>query len=144
MDILAPRLLKLASWLVLAALTVLGLCWQGREFALGVVVGGLLAVINFHALDYALQGTLGKISTLREEGEAGRAKSAFAVRQILRFFALVAIIYLLIRHGWVDVLGLVVGLSTIVLTLILAAIVEVIKLTKKEANPTHGTPHSVS
>jgi len=143
MEILSPRPLKIASWLVLATLTGLGLLWQGRQFAAGILIGGLLAVINFHLLDYILKGSLGRLPALKE-GETARAKAAFALRQLLRFFALLAIIYLLIRHGWVNVFGLLVGLSTVVLTLILAAIVEVIKLNKKEVNPSHGTPHSVS
>jgi hypothetical protein len=44
----------------------------------------------------------------------------------------------------VNIFGLLVGLSTVVLTLMLAAVIEVIKLRNKEANPSHGTPHSVS
>ena len=63
---------------------------------------------------------------------------------MLRFLALVAIIYLLVSHGWVNIFGLLVGLSTVVLTLILAGINELIKLKNKEANPSHGTSHSLS
>jgi hypothetical protein len=44
----------------------------------------------------------------------------------------------------VNIFGFLVGLSTVVLTLILAAVYEVFKLKNKEANPSHGTPHSVS
>ena len=47
---------------------------------------------------------------------------------MLRFFALLVIIFLLVGYGWVNIFGLVVGLSTVVLTLMLAAIIEVIKL----------------
>jgi hypothetical protein len=39
---------------------------------------------------------------------------------------------------------LLLGLSTVVLTLMLAALYETIKLKNKEANPSHGTPHSIS
>jgi hypothetical protein len=49
-----------------------------------------------------------------------------------------------VSSGWINIFGLVLGLSTIVLTLILAAIHEAIKLKKKEANPSHGTSHSIS
>ena len=77
------------------------------------------------------------------EGSA-QAKAWFAGRQLLRFLALLVIIYLLVRHGWVNIFGLLVGLSTVVLTLMLAAINEVIKLKNKEANPSHGTSHSIS
>ena len=143
MNVLNPRHLKLANWAVLAALVLAGLVWRGREFALGVLVGGLVVVVNFHLLHQALKGTLERAGEEAAEAKA-RAKVFFAARQLLRFFALLVIIYLLVSHGWVNIFGLLVGLSTVVLTLILAAIIEVIKLKNKEANPSHGTSHSVS
>jgi phosphatidylglycerophosphate synthase len=143
MDIMSPRHLKIANWIVLAALVLGGYIWFGREFALGVLVGGLVVVINFHLLHQALRGTLGQMAQHPEEG-AGQAKAWFAARQMLRFCALLAIIFLLVRHGWVNIFGLLVGLSTVVVTLMLAAINETIKLKNKEANPSHGTPHSLS
>jgi diacylglycerol kinase len=143
LDITSPRHLKIASWLVLAVLVLAGFIWQGREFALGILVGGLVAVINFHLLHYALRGTFEQLANHPREG-ASQAKAFFAARQMLRFLALLLIIFLLVRHGWVNIFGLVVGLSTVVLTLILAAFHEMIKLKNKEANPSHGTPHSIS
>jgi len=142
MDIMSPRHLKIANWSVLAVLVLAGFLWRGEEFALGILVGGLVVVINFHLLHYALRSTLGQMAHHPQEGP--RAKAFFAGRQLLRFFVLLAIIYLLVRHGWVDIFGLLVGLSTVVLTLMLAAINETIKLKNKEANPSHGTPHSIS
>jgi diacylglycerol kinase len=128
MEILTPRGLKIANWLVLAVLTVAGFIWQGREFALGILVGGLVVVINFHLLHQALKGMLERAATGSPEEAKGRAKAFFAARQLFRFFALLFVIYLLVGQGWVNVIGLVVGLSTVVVTLLLAAVVEVIKL----------------
>jgi diacylglycerol kinase len=143
MDILTPRGLKIANWLVLAVLVVAGLAWQGKEFALGILAGGLVVVINFHLLHQALKGMLERPGMEAEDVRA-RAKAWFAARQMLRFLALLVIIYLLLRYGWVNIFGLLVGLSTVVLTLMLAAIHEVIKLKNKEANPSHGTSDPVS
>jgi hypothetical protein len=103
-----------------------------------------VAVINFHLLHRTLRETLGRLGQVQEEDVAGRAKAFFAARQLLRFFALLAIIYLLVRHGWVNIFGLLVGLSTVVLTLILAGVFAIFKLKNKEANHSHGTPHSVT
>ncbi len=128
MEILTPRRLKIANCLVLAGLVVAGFIWRGREFALGILVGGLVAVINFHLLHQALKGMLERAAALNPEEAKGRAKAFFAARQMLRFFALLAVMFLLVSQGWVNIIGLVVGLSTVVLTLILAAIIEVIKL----------------
>jgi phosphatidylglycerophosphate synthase len=143
MDIMSPRHLKIANWSVLAVLVLAGYFWLGREFALGVLVGGLVVVINFHLLHQALRGTLGQIANHPEEG-ASQARAWFAARQLLRFFVLLAIIFLLVRQGWVNIFGLLVGLSTVVLALMLAALHESIKLKNKEANPSHGTPYSIS
>lgn len=143
MDIMSPRHLKIANWIVLTALVLAGFCWRGQEFALGVLVGGLVVVINFHLLHQALRGTLGQMAN-HPQGGSSRAKAFFAARQLLRFFALLAIIFLLVGQGWVNIFGLLVGLSTVVITLMLAAINETIKLKNKEANPSHGTSHSVS
>jgi hypothetical protein len=139
MEILTPRRLKIANWLILAVLVVVGYIWRGPEFGLGILVGGLVAVINFHLLHQALKGTLERAAALSPEEAKGQAKAFFAARQLLRFFALLAIIFLLVSQGWVNIFGLLVGLSTVVVTLMLAAVVEVIKLKNKEANPSHGT-----
>jgi diacylglycerol kinase len=143
MDIMSPRHLKIANWSVLAVLVLAGFAWRGREFALGILLGGLVVVINFHLLHQALRGTLEQLAHHPQEGSS-RAKAFFAARQLLRFFALLAIIYLLVGQGWVDIFGLLVGLSTVVLTLMLLAINEMLKLKHKEAQPSHGTPHSLS
>lgn len=143
MDLMSPRHLKIANWVVLAGLVVAGFLWQGLEFALGILVGGLVAVVNFHLLHRTLKNTLERVGLNPREAK-GQAQAFFAARQLLRFFALVAIIYLLVRHGWVNIFGLLIGLSTVVLTLILAGINEMIKLRNKEANPSHGTSHSLS
>jgi diacylglycerol kinase len=128
MEILTPRRLKIANWLVLAVLVATGFIWQGKEFALGILMGGLVVVINFHLLHQALKGMLERAAVGSPEETHGRAKAFFAARQFLRFFALLVVIYLLARQGWVNIFGLLVGLSTVALTLILVAIVEVIKL----------------
>jgi flagellar biosynthesis protein FlhB len=143
MDAMSPRHLKIANWSVLAVLVLAGFFWRGREFALGVLVGGLVVVVNFHFLHQALRGMLEPLAHNPQE-DSSRAKAWFAARQLLRFFVLLAIIFLLVSQGWVNIFGLLVGLSTVVITLMLAALNETIKLKNKEANPSHGTSHSIS
>ena len=143
MELLAPRTLKLANWMALGLLVILGFLWQGPKFGLGVLMGGLLVVFNFHWLHRNLKGLLERPARSPENGQ-GSAKAFFALRQMLRFWVTLVILYLLLRQDWVSVIGLVVGLSTTVVTLMAVAVIEVIKLKKKEANPSHGTPHSIS
>ena len=143
MELLSPQALKLANWTILALLVALGYLWQGPQFGLGVLVGGLVVVVNFHWLHRNLKGLLESSSQLSAD-QRGQAKAFFAGRQILRFFLVLAVLFLLLRQAWVNVFGLVVGLSTTVLTLMVIAVIEVIKLKKKEVDSSHGTPYSVS
>ncbi len=143
MDATSPRHLKIASWVILALLAGISWLWLGRTFALGVLVGGVVAVVNFYVLHYLLKGTVER-ALAYSRNETGRAKAYFALRQIVRYFLLLGIIFFLVGSGQVDIFGLLLGLSTVVLTLMLAAVTETFKLKKKEANPSHGTSHLVS
>ncbi len=143
MELLSPKALKLANWTVLALLVAVGCLWQGPEFGLGVLVGGLVVVVNFHWLHRNLKGLL-EGSAQASADQRGAAKAFFAGRQILRYVLMLALLFVLLRQAWINVFGLVVGLSTPVLTLMLVAAVEVIKLKKKEVDSSHGTPYSVS
>ena len=142
MELLSPRRLKIANWVVLAVLTAAGYLVGGREFALGVLVGGLLVVVNFHLLHRFLKGTLEKAQI--ETESKGRTQAFFAAKQFLRFTGMMVVVFLLISYGWVNVLGLVVGLSTVALTLILLGLNEAMKIKNKEADPSHGTSHPLS
>jgi hypothetical protein len=125
-DYLNPHTMKTTSWIVLAALTVLGWLWLGREFAIGILVGGLLAVLNFHFMAYILSSTINRQWASQEEWQtAGRqAVSFMTLKYVLRFTILAVIIFFLVKNGWVNIFGLVVGLSTVVLTLIVLGILE--------------------
>jgi hypothetical protein len=118
--------MKTTSWIVLAVLTVLGWLWLGREFAIGILVGGLLAVLNFHFMAHILSSTLNRQWASQEEWQtAGRqAVSFMTLKYVLRFTILAVIIFFLVKNGWVNIFGLVVGLSTVVLTLIVLGILE--------------------
>jgi len=125
-DYLNPRTMKITSWIVLAVLTLLGWISLGFEFALGILVGGLLAVLNFHAMAHVLSSTLNHQWADKAEWQtAGRqAVSFMTLKYILRFTILAVIIFFLVKNGWVNIFGLVVGLSTVVLTLIILGILE--------------------
>ena len=125
-DFLNPRTMKTTSWIVLAVLAVSGWLWFGREFAIGILVGGLLAVLNFHFMAYILNSTLNRQWGSQEEWQTtGRqAVSFMTLKYVLRFTVLAVIIFFLVTTGWVNIFGLVVGLSTVVLTLMVLGILE--------------------
>jgi flagellar biosynthesis protein FlhB len=129
-DYLNPRTMKTACWITLATLTLLGWLWSGREIALGILVGGLVTVLNFHVMAHVLSSTLNRQWESPEEVQtAGRqAVSFMTLKYVLRFTVLAVIIFLLVKNGWVNIFGLVVGLSTVVLTLMVLGILESMKI----------------
>jgi len=94
MDILTPRHLKIAKLVSPAVLILAGYLWLGREFALGVLVGGLVVVINFHLLHQSFARHPGAAGQSPPGGSPGQG--LVRRRQLLRFFVLLAIIFLLV------------------------------------------------
>lgn len=108
--------LTAASWLLLVVLSLTGLAFSPR-FAGSVLAGGLLAMMNF----YWLLSVLKRVLQLPVE-KAGR----FAlVRFVLRLSVLSLILWLLIRFVGIDAMGLLLGLSIIVINIIALALYKV-------------------
>lgn len=97
------------SWCLLAALTLGGACFGSLRFAGGVLAGGLIAIGNYYWLLSIMQRVL-----YRQQENPER----FAiVRYLLRLTVIGALICLLIVKLDVDIRGLLLGLSTLVLTI---------------------------
>jgi ATP synthase I chain len=150
---LTPKTMKTTSWIILAVLVVAGWLWQGLDFAGGILVGGLVVIINFYWMAHILNSTLNRQWATREQFQtAGRQAAAFMVmKYIFRFTALAVIIFVLVKTGWVNIFGFLVGLSTVVLTLVVLGIIESRKIffcriseeLFKEALTVHGTSNSL-
>lgn len=98
------------SWILLLLLSIAALMFASIRFAAGLFVGGLVAIGNF----YWLRGTLRRL--LRQE-EPNRASRLARIRYLLRFAVLGITIYTLIVHVRIDPIGLLVGLSILVVTI---------------------------
>ena len=81
-------------------------------FSLGVLVGGLLAVVNFHFLH----------RSLKKQFSPGNRPSVMGVvgRSYLRFAATGVIILILLKFHLVSAIALLIGLSVVVLNLTLS------------------------
>lgn len=106
-------LLTKGSWVVLGILVLLSLLFATPIFAVSVAVGGLLAILNL----YWLRNTLRRV--LAEQPAA--SNRYVQVRYLLRFSLLALALYALLKTG-VDVFGLVLGLSVLVINIIILAI----------------------
>lgn len=98
------EIISVGIWVVLCAS---GFILLGERFAFGVLIGGVLCLINFQWL---YRHAKAAISLTTSKGKAFMAK-----RYILRLASMGAILYALIAFAKVDVIGLLLGLSVVIL-----------------------------
>jgi len=104
------RTLTVASGVLLAVLIIGGWIFGSRQVAAGIACGGLLTLGNTFWLKRSIEQAMGL-----EPRQAGR----FAVvRYVLRLALLAGLLYLLIVKIGIDIIGLIVGLSVLVIVII--------------------------
>jgi hypothetical protein len=109
------------NWVLLALLASGSFVFFSRKFALGVLAGGILAVANYYLVKRSLRRAL-------DPERKGKTRFLYLLKYGLRFAALGLIIALLLIKGWVSPLGMLLGLSIIVLGIALVGVVEARKL----------------
>ena len=109
------------NWVVFVLLTSGCFVFLSPKFALGVSVGGLLAIANFFLMKRNLTRAL-------DTRKGGRSRFFYLLKYCLRFVALGSIIALLLIKGWVSPFGMVLGLSIIVIGIVLVGLNEARKL----------------
>ena len=122
------RILKFvsrANWALFGGATLAGFTLGPTDFALGIFFGGLLVTANFHLLARTLRRALTPPHLA--------SHNTVLAKYYLRFLASGFVIFLLIAGQVVHPLGLVLGLSVVVFSIILATMREVKKLIFKEA-----------
>lgn len=127
MDI-QKRLLKFvtrSNWVLFALFSLGGWLLATPGFAWGVLFGGLLVTVNFHLLARTLKKALTPPYLA--------SHNAILAKYYMRFIASGIIIFVLIAGHFVNPLGLIVGLSVVVASIIMATFLEVKNLIFKEA-----------
>ncbi len=122
------RILKFitrSNWVLFCVTSLLGFVLFPADFALGIVCGGLLVTVNFHMLSRTLKKALTPPHLASHH--------VVLVKYYLRFIASGVILFILISGHYVDPLGLFIGLSVVVFSIVLATVCEVKKLIFKEA-----------
>ena len=114
-----------SNWVLFAIASILGLALFPLAFAGGIFFGGLIVTVNFHLL----AGTLKKALTPPHLA----SHNVVLAKYYFRFMASGAIIFLLIKGHIVDPVGLVIGLSVVVASIMLATMREIKLLLCKEA-----------
>ena len=113
------------NWILFIFSSITGFALLPFDFACGIIFGGLIVTVNFHLLHRTLK-------------KAFRPPHLASLRVILtkyyiRFLVSGLIIFILISGHYVDPLGLFIGLSVVVISIMLATMCELTKQIFKEA-----------
>ncbi|HNY65659.1 MAG TPA: ATP synthase subunit I [Deltaproteobacteria bacterium] len=103
----AQKRIEIISLLIWISLCIVSFFLFGQQFALGVLAGGILCLINFQWL---YRHAKAAVSLTTSKGKAFMAK-----RYILRLAIMAVILYALITIVKVDIIGLLLGLSVVIL-----------------------------
>lgn len=114
-----------SNWILLLLAAGVGHFTASPEVTLGVIAGGLIMTINFHLLYRTLKKSLTPPHLA--------SPNVVLLKYYIRFIISGLIILLLIAGGYVNPLGLIIGLSVVVASILLATICEVKNNIFKEA-----------
>lgn len=112
-----------ANWVLLAVAGLLGFLVSPPDFAWGIVGGGLIVTINFHLLYRTLKKALTPPHLT--------SHNVVIAKYYIRFIASGFILFVLISGHYVNPLGLFIGLSVVVVSIVMAAMMEATKLFKE-------------
>ena len=119
-----------ANWLIMFVCGLAAVMTAKQEFALGVILGGLIVAVNFHLLKNTLKKAF--------DPEVVLSRGRFVVfnsmvKYYLRFAVNAAIIYLLLSKQIVNPFGLIIGLSVVVASILAATLFELTRSLFREA-----------
>jgi hypothetical protein len=122
------RILKFVTrtnWILFATASISGFLFFPANYARGLFFGGLLVTVNFHLLARTLRTALTPPHL--------SSHNVVIAKYFLRFIVSGFIIFVLIAGHFVHPVGLIIGLSVVVFSIILATLREFTKLIFKEA-----------
>ncbi|MEW6429485.1 MAG: ATP synthase subunit I [Thermodesulfobacteriota bacterium] len=126
-SLISLRGIQLINLACIAALSGGATLLHSAAMGLSVAVGGGLATVSFLWLKKDITGIFG--------GSLGAAKVLFFIKYYARLALLAAVLYIIVRQQMVNVIGLLAGLSSIVLSIVVsgAAAMRKANFTMKEA-----------
>ena len=119
------KFITFANWILFVVLSIFAVFMLPPDFARGIIMGGLIATVNFHLLYRTLKKALTPPNI--------SSHKVVLAKYYIRFIASGFIIFILISKHFVNPIGLVIGLSVVVASIMIATVLELKKIVFKEA-----------
>ena len=113
------RRIEIANWIILAIIFIPSLIFAPVKFSLGILLGGFISIINFYWMARGLRGLF--------KNTAGNVKGAVTVKYYIRLALTAVVLFFLISNNTVDIFGLLIGLSIVVINILITMIIALAK-----------------
>jgi hypothetical protein len=113
------RKIEIVTWIILAIIFIPSLIFGTFKFALGVLLGGFISILNFYWMKHSLSRVFEKLS--------GNVRGTVVFKYFIRLALTAVILYLIISSNTVNIIGLVIGLSVVVITIVVTVIATLAK-----------------
>jgi len=121
------KALRTQNWITLLILGSASFFLMNVTFTLGIILGGLIIIANFYVLQRTIRFAFSSDGFMRTK------KTSIITKYYFRIMVMGAVIYILITKGWVDPIGLIVGLSIVVINIVSIGIRAVFERSSGEA-----------
>jgi len=112
--------IEIVNWIVLAVLFLLALILTPIKFALGILLGGFISIVNFYWMERGLRD-------LFNNNSSKSIKARIIIKYYIRLALIAIVLYFLIAYSTVNVIGLLIGLSVGVINIIITLITTMAK-----------------
>lgn len=111
--------IELSNWIVLATILIPSCIFASYKFSLGVLLGGFISIVNFYWMVRGLSGLF--------QNTGGNVKRPAMIKYYIRLAVTAVVLYFLIAYETVNVIGLLIGLSVVVLNIVITLIMTLAK-----------------
>lgn len=115
------------NWSILLLVSLISYFFMDHSLTLGIILGGLVTIANFGLFQQTI------CRAFAPEGGIRAKRISIIVKYYLRLSALGLIIYMLISFNWINPIGLAIGLSTVVISIIIFGIRRALQTSFSEA-----------
>ena len=105
--------LEITNWAILAILALLSWLLMPSRVT-GVVLGGLISIVNFHWLHRDLRKIFSDLT--------GSVKGRIMFKYYVRLGVTAVVLYFIVSGEIVDIIGLIAGLSVVVINIVITAV----------------------
>jgi len=108
------RRVEKRNWFIFVGMLVFSFSFFPFSFSTGILIGGLVSILSYYWLARIVKRAI--------IYPPAAAKTAILIWYYIRLLSVGVVLYLVISRKWVDPIGLLVGLSVVVLNILLTTI----------------------